>query len=71
MELLFIIISLVSSKKYNTKTMYALIALIIISLLMAIGFLILFIKSVKKDQFKDTYTPAVRILFDEVEDKNK
>ena len=51
--------------------MYALIALIIISLLMAIGFLILFIKSVKKDQFKDTCTPAVRILFDEVEDKNK
>lgn len=49
--------------------MLALVALIIISLFIAIIFLFLFIRSVKKDQFKDTYTPAVRILFDEIEDK--
>ncbi|MER3329321.1 MAG: cbb3-type cytochrome oxidase assembly protein [Candidatus Kapaibacterium sp.] len=29
----------------------------------------MFIKSVRKDQYKDTFTPAVRILFDEIEDK--
>lgn len=51
--------------------MLALVALIIISLFIAIVFLVLFIRSVKKDQFKDTYTPAVRILFDEIEEKNK
>jgi|GEM_PF-1263085 cbb3-type cytochrome oxidase maturation protein len=49
--------------------MFALVALIIISLFIAILFLVLFVRSVKKDQFKDTYTPAVRILFDEIEDK--
>ncbi|MFA7325768.1 MAG: cbb3-type cytochrome oxidase assembly protein CcoS [Ignavibacteriae bacterium HGW-Ignavibacteriae-4] len=49
--------------------MLALVVLIIISLFIAIIFLVLFIRSVKKDQFKDTYTPAVRILFDDVEDK--
>lgn len=45
--------------------MLALIALIAISLLVAAFFLVLFIKAVKNDQFKDTYTPAVRILFDD------
>jgi len=49
--------------------MLALVVLIIISLFIAIIFLVLFIRSVKKDQFKDTYTPAVRILFDDVEEK--
>lgn len=53
------------------QTMLALVALIIISLFIAIIFLILFIRSVKNDQFKDTYTPAVRMLFDDIEDKNK
>lgn len=51
--------------------MLALVVLIIISLFIAIIFLVLFIRSVKKDQFKDTYTPAVRMLFDDIEDKNK
>lgn len=34
------------------------------SLLIAIGFLIAFLWSVKTNQFEDDYTPSVRILFD-------
>lgn len=40
------------------------------SLVVAVFFLVLFIKAVKKDQYKDMYTPSVRILFDD-ETKNK
>jgi len=40
------------------------VLLIGISLFVAIGFLIAFIIAVKKGQYKDTHTPAVRILFD-------
>ena len=39
--------------------------LIVISLLIAIGFLIAFLWAVKSGQFNDTYTPSIRILFDE------
>jgi cbb3-type cytochrome oxidase maturation protein len=35
------------------------------SLLLAIGFLIAFILSVKSGQYDDDYTPSVRILFDD------
>jgi len=38
--------------------------LIAFSLVLAIGFLIAFIWSVKSGQFEDDYTPSVRILFD-------
>jgi cbb3-type cytochrome oxidase maturation protein len=34
------------------------------SLLLAIGFLIAFIWSVRTNQYDDDYTPSVRILFD-------
>ncbi|MEQ1733417.1 MAG: cbb3-type cytochrome oxidase assembly protein CcoS [Bacteroidia bacterium] len=34
------------------------------SLLLAIGFLIAFIWSVKSNQYDDDYTPSVRMLFD-------
>ena len=34
------------------------------SLLIAIGFLIAFLWSVKTNQFEDDYTPSIRILFD-------
>lgn len=34
------------------------------SLLIAIGFLIAFIWSVKNNQYEDDYTPSVRMLFD-------
>ena len=39
------------------------IILIGISLTIAIGFLLLFIWSIKSGQYDDTYSPSVRILF--------
>lgn len=39
--------------------------LISISILMAIVFFIAFITAVKKGQFDDDHTPAVRMLFDD------
>jgi cbb3-type cytochrome oxidase maturation protein len=44
--------------------------LISASLLIAIGFLIAFIWSVKSGQYEDDYTPSVRILFDDEITKN-
>lgn len=38
---------------------------IIVSLLIAIGFLAAFIWAIKTNQYEDDYSPAVRILFDE------
>jgi cbb3-type cytochrome oxidase maturation protein len=40
------------------------VLLIGISLVVALGFLIAFIIAVKKGQYKDTHTPAIRVLFD-------
>ncbi len=47
--------------------------LIGVSLFAAIIFLIIFIRAVKTGQFDDTYTPSVRILFDddEIEEQNE
>ena len=39
--------------------------LIAISLALALFFFFLFIKSVKSGQYDDTYTPSVRMLFDD------
>ncbi len=44
--------------------MSALFVLIIVSLIVAVGFLSAFIWSVKNGQYDDDYTPSVRILFD-------
>lgn len=44
--------------------------LVAISLIVAIGFLIAFIWSVKNGQYDDDYTPSVRILFDDDENDN-
>jgi cbb3-type cytochrome oxidase maturation protein len=44
--------------------MSVVIILISASLLIASGFLIAFIWSVKTNQYEDDYTPSVRILFD-------
>ena len=49
--------------------MSALYLLIIVSLLVAIAFLAAFLWSVKEDQFGDSYTPSVRVLFGEEENK--
>lgn len=44
--------------------MSVIIILIGVSLLIAIGFLIAFLWSVKTNQYEDDYTPSVRILFE-------
>jgi cbb3-type cytochrome oxidase maturation protein len=44
--------------------MGVIIILVIASLIVALGFLVAFIWSVKKGQFEDDYTPSVRMLFD-------
>jgi len=45
--------------------------LISISIFVAVIFLFLFIKAVKNGQFDDSYTPSVRILFDEEKQNEK
>jgi cbb3-type cytochrome oxidase maturation protein len=48
------------------------VLLIGISLLVAVGFLVAFMIAVKKGQYKDTHTPAIRVLFDnETEEEKK
>ena len=44
--------------------MSALYVLIIISLIVALGFLGAFLWSVKNGQYDDDYTPSIRMLFD-------
>ena len=45
--------------------MSVIVVLIGISLLVAIGFLAAFLWAVKSGQYNDTYTPSVRMLFDD------
>jgi cbb3-type cytochrome oxidase maturation protein len=45
--------------------MSAIFVLIGVSLVVAIGFLIAFLWSVKSGQYEDEYTPSVRILFED------
>jgi cbb3-type cytochrome oxidase maturation protein len=45
--------------------MNIIILLITISLLIATGFLIAFLWNLKNGQYDDTYSPSVRMLFDE------
>lgn len=45
--------------------MSAIFVLIGVSLIVAIGFLIAFLWSVKSGQYEDEYTPSVRILFED------
>lgn len=47
--------------------MQVLIVLVICSLVVALGFLAAFFWSVKDNQYDDTYTPSMRILFDDNE----
>jgi cbb3-type cytochrome oxidase maturation protein len=49
---------------YSQK-MSVIILLIIISILVAGGFLFAFLWSVKDGQYDDDYTPSVRMLFDD------
>lgn len=45
--------------------MSVIFVLILISLVVAIAFLLVFIWAVKSGQYDDDYTPSVRILFDD------
>ncbi|MFC2114535.1 cbb3-type cytochrome oxidase assembly protein CcoS [Bacteroidota bacterium] len=45
--------------------MQVIFILIIISLVIAIGFLVAFLWSVKSGQYEDDYTPSIRMLFDD------
>jgi cbb3-type cytochrome oxidase maturation protein len=51
--------------------MAIIIILISISLLIAIGFLLSFIWNVKSGQYDDTYSPSVRMLFEDKPKKKK
>lgn len=51
--------------------MSAIFIMIGASLLLALGFLIAFIWSVKNNQYEDDYTPSVRILFDNTSSQEK
>jgi cbb3-type cytochrome oxidase maturation protein len=48
--------------------MSVLVLLIIVGIVVASGFLGAFIWAVRSGQYDDTYTPSVRILFDESTD---
>ena len=39
--------------------------LLAISVLVALGFFVAFVISVRKGQYEDTYTPSVRMLFED------
>ncbi|MEO1652605.1 MAG: cbb3-type cytochrome oxidase assembly protein CcoS [Bacteroidota bacterium] len=45
--------------------------LVVLSILIAGGFLIAFLWSVKSGQYEDTYSPSVRILFDDPPSKKE
>jgi cbb3-type cytochrome oxidase maturation protein len=51
--------------------MSIIIVLISISLIIAVGFLMSFIWSMKSGQFDDTYTPSVRMLFEDKVESTK
>ena len=51
--------------------MSAFFILISASLLIAVGFLIAFIYSAKNGQFDDSYTPSIRMLFDDKKPNTK
>lgn len=45
--------------------MSAIIILILISVGVAISFLVAFLWAIRSDQYEDTYTPSLRILMDD------
>jgi cbb3-type cytochrome oxidase maturation protein len=45
--------------------MAIIVLLISVSLIIAVGFLISFLWNVKSGQYDDTYSPSVRMLFDD------
>lgn len=51
--------------------MSAIFILILLSLIIAVGFLIAFLRAVKSGQFEDDTTPSIRVLFDDETKKEK
>jgi cbb3-type cytochrome oxidase maturation protein len=51
--------------------MAIIVVLISISLLIALGFLVSFLWNVKSGQYDDTYSPSVRMLFEDKPKKKK
>jgi cbb3-type cytochrome oxidase maturation protein len=51
--------------------MSVLIILLVVSLIVALGFLFAFLWSVRSGQYEDDYTPSVRMLFDNKPKTNK
>lgn len=51
--------------------MSVIFVLIGISILVALSFLVAFLWAVRSGQYDDDYSPAVRILFDDVKPKTK
>jgi cbb3-type cytochrome oxidase maturation protein len=50
--------------------MKVIILLILLSLIIALGFLLAFLWAVKSGQYDDDYTPSVRILLDSEQTEN-
>ncbi|MDN3667790.1 cbb3-type cytochrome oxidase assembly protein CcoS [Echinicola jeungdonensis] len=50
--------------------MEVIFVLIGVSLVLAIGFLILFLRAMNQGQFDDAHTPSIRILFDKTTKEN-
>ncbi len=51
--------------------MKIMLLLIFISLLLAAGFLLAYLRAARDGQFDDEYTPAIRILFDDPKPQEK
>lgn len=57
--------------RQNSNIMKVIFLLIIVSLIVALGFLAAFIWAVRSGQYDDDYTPSVRMLFDDKPDKKE
>lgn len=55
----------------NQISMSAIYILIAVSFIVAIGFLLAFLWSVKTDQYEDDYSPSVRMLMDDSKKRSK
>ncbi|MCF8295173.1 MAG: cbb3-type cytochrome oxidase assembly protein CcoS [Bacteroidales bacterium] len=51
--------------------MSVIVLLVIIGILVAAGFLIAFIWAVRSGQYDDSYSPSVRILFDDLKESKE
>ena len=51
--------------------MFVIIILVFVSIIVASGFLVAFLWAVKNGQYEDTYSPSVRILFDDRQPEHK